>query len=110
MQSFTTYTARELRNLSGEVTRRAEQGELGLITKHGKPIMLTLPFDEVVLSLGVHRSLALQLFDAGQLTLAQAAKLADMPLEKFISLLGEVGINAVDYPAEELDDELEHAL
>ena len=110
MQSFTTYTARELRNLSGEVTRQAEQGKLGLITKHGKPIMLTVPFDEVVLSLGVHRSLALQLFDAGQLTLAQAAKLADMPLEGFISLLGEVGINAVDYPVEELEEELEHAL
>ena len=110
MQSFTTYTARELRNLSGEVTKQAELGNLGLITKHGKPIMLTIPFDEVVLALGVHRSLALQLFDAGQLTLAQAAKLADMSLERFIALLGEVGINAVDYPPEELDDELAYAL
>ena len=110
MQSFTTYSARDLRNLSGEVTRQAEMGNLGLITKHGKPIMLTVPFDEVVLSLGVHRSLALQLFDSGQLTLAQAAKLADMPLEKFIALLAEAGIDAVDYPAEELEKELEYAL
>lgn len=110
MQSFTTYTARELRNLSGEVTKQAEQGNLGLITKHGKPIMLTIPFDDVVLSLGVHRSLALQLFDTGQLTLVQAAKLADMPLERFIALLGEMGMNAVDYSTEELDDELEYAL
>lgn len=110
MQSFNVYTARELRNLSGEVVRQAEEGKLGLITKHGKPIMLTIPFDEVVLSLGVHRSLALNLFSSGQLTLSQAAKLASMPLEKFISLLGEAGIDAVDYSPDDLDNELEYVL
>ncbi len=110
MQSFNTYTARELRNLSGEVIKKAEAGELGLVTKHGKPVMLTIPFDDTLLSLGVHRSLALQLFESRQLTLTQAAKVADLPLEKFISLLGDSDIDAVDYPAEELDEELEHAL
>ena len=110
MQSFNVYTARELRNLSGEVIHQAEEGKLGLITKHGKPTMLTIPFDDVVLSLGVHRSLALNLFASGQLTLSQAAKLANVPLEQFISLLGETGIDAVDYSPDELESELEHAL
>ena len=45
---------------------------------YGKPVMLTIPFDDAVLSLGEHRSMALQLFDSGQLTLAQAAKLAGL--------------------------------
>ena len=110
MQSFQVYSARELRNLSGEVIQQAEKGQLGLITKHGKPAMLTIPFDDKVLALGVHRSLALSLFSSHILTLSQAAKLASLPLEKFISLLGEVGIDAVDYPPEELEDELEYAL
>ena len=110
MQSFNIYTARDLRNLSGEVIHQAEEGKLGLITKHGKPTMLIIPFDDIVLSLGVHRSLAVRLFSAGELTLSQAAKLASMPLEKFISLLGEAGVDAVDYPPEELEDELENAL
>lgn len=110
MQSFNVYTARELRNLSGELIQQAEEGKLGLITKHGKPTMLTIPFDETVLSFGVHRSLALNLFSSGQLTLAQAAKLAKMPMEKFISLLGEAGIDAVDYSPDELEGELAHAL
>jgi len=110
MQSFNVYTARDLRNLSGEVIHQAEEGKLGLVTKHGKPTMLTIPFDDVVLSLGVHRSLALSLFSSGQLTLTQAAKLAKMPLEQFIALLGEAGIDAVDYPPAELIDELEHVL
>lgn len=110
MQPYHVYTARELRNLSGEIIHQAEQGQLGLITKHGRPAMLTIPFDNTLLSEGVHRSLALNLFATHQLTIAQAAKLADMPLEAFISLLGETGIDAVDYEADELDDELKHAL
>lgn len=109
MQSFNVYTARELRNLSGELIQQAEEGKLGLITKHGKPTLLTIPFDKSVLSFGVHRSLALNLFSSGQLTLAQAAKLAKMPMEKFISLLGEAGIDAVDYSPDELESELAHA-
>lgn len=103
MQSFQTYTARELRNLSGELLEGAERGELGLITKYGKPAILAVPFDDVMLEQGVHRAIALNLFKSQQLTLAQAAKLAAMPLEAFMSLLKQVGINAVDYPAEELD-------
>ena len=110
MQPFHVYTARDLRNLSGEVIHQAEKGHLGLITKHGKPSMLTIPFDETVLSLGVHRSLALTLFSSRELSLPQAAKLADMPLESFIALLGEAGIDAVDYSPDDLEDELKHAL
>ena len=110
MQSFQVYSARELRNLSGEVIQQAEQGNLGLITKHGKPAMLTIPFNEALLSLGVHRSMALSLFASGLLSLAQAAKLASMPLEAFIGLLGEVDIDAVDYSPDELENELAHAL
>jgi prevent-host-death family protein len=110
MQSYQVYSARELRNLSGEVIQQAEHGNLGLITKHGKPVMLTIPFNEALLSLGVHRSMAASLFSTGELTLSQAAKLANMPLEAFIQLLGDVGIDAVDYSPDDLKEELEHAL
>ena len=110
MQTFQVYSARELRNLSGQVIQQAEQGNLGVITKHGKPAMLTIPFNETLLSLGVHRSMALNLFSAGLLSMAQGAKLADMPLEAFIHLLGDAGIDAVNYSPDELDDELTHAL
>ena len=78
-----------------------------VITKHGK---FTIPFDSKLLNHGVHRAMALQLFSSGHYTLQQAARFADMPLESFISLLGACGIDAVDYPADELDSDLENAL
>ncbi len=43
-------------------------------------------------------------------TVVQCAKLAGLSLEAFIELLGEVGIPAVDYPPEELEEEMAVAL
>lgn len=110
MDPLDVFTVRDLRQRSGDLLRDAEEGRLAVITKHGRPALLAVPFDERLLSYGVHRSLALHLFEGGQLTLSQSAKLAQLSLEAFIELLGEAGIAAVDYPPEELADELEAAL
>lgn len=52
----------------------------------------------------------LNMVQSRQLTLAKAAKFANMDLSSFIELLGASGIDAVDYPPEELERELEDAL
>ncbi len=110
MESIDVFTARDLRNRSGKLMRDAEQGRLSLITKHGRPKMVAVPFDKTLLEHGVHHALALHLFESGKLTLVQAAKIADMQVNDFIRHLGVVGINAVDYPPEDLEKELESAL
>lgn len=106
MENFDVFTARDLRNRSGELLKDAESGRVSLITKHGKPAILAIPFDKRLLDHGVHRAMALHLFEARQLTLAQSAKVADLSVEEFMDLLGEAGITAVDYPTEELADEM----
>jgi predicted HTH domain antitoxin len=40
------------------------------------------------------------------LTMERAAKLADLTIDAFMDLLAQTGANAVDYPPEELDQEL----
>lgn len=110
MQDIDIFTARDLRNRSDELLKYAEAGQISLITKHGKPAILAIPFDDHLLSYGVHRSLALRLFETHRITMSQAATMARLSLEEFIELLGETGISAVDYPAEELADEVRAAL
>jgi prevent-host-death family protein len=107
MEPLEIFTVRDLRQRSGELLREAEEGRLALITKHGRPAILALPFDERLLAHGVHRALALHLFEANQVSLAQAAKIATLSLEDFIELLGRAGIPAVDYDPAELAQELE---
>lgn len=110
MQSVEVYTARDLRNRSGELLKHVTDGNISIITRHGKPSILAIPFDAHLLQHGIHRTLALHMVQSRQLTLAQAAKLAEMDLASFIELLGASGIDAVDYPPEELTQELENAL
>lgn len=59
---------------------------------------------------GFHRKTAIDLFESGQATLAQAAKFADLSVEGFIELLGKAGVSAVSYSPDELAEELEIAL
>jgi prevent-host-death family protein len=83
MEPLDVFTVRDLRQRSGDLLRDAERGKLALITKHGRPAILAVPFAERLLSYGIHRALALNLF--------------------------ETGIAAVSYPAEDLEDEVEAA-
>jgi prevent-host-death family protein len=107
MEPLDIFTVRDLRQRSGELLREAEEGRLTLITKHGRPTILALPFDERLLAHGVNRALALHLFEAHQVSLSQAAKIASLSLEDFVELLGQAGIPAVDYDSAELAQEIE---
>lgn len=101
------FSVRDLRVRSGELLRDAENGRMAVITKHGRPAILALPFDEWLLKHGVARALALHLFETGRVTLARAAKLAEMSVEEFVQLLGAAEVDAVSYPPDELEAEVE---
>lgn len=103
MQAF---SIRELRERSGELSREAEEGRLALITRHGQPLFLSVPFTEDLLQLGVHTTLAVSLFKSGDMTSGRAAKLARMSLPKFLAHLSAQGVDVVDYDPAELEKEL----
>ncbi len=72
----------------------------------GRPLFVAVPLDEHLLREGVAVALAIRLFAEKAVSLGKAAKLADLPLEAFIEHLAARGIPAVDYPPEEVDEEL----
>ena len=106
MEAVNVFSVRDLRQHSGKLIKDAEKGHLALITKHGRPAILAVPFDEKLLELGVQRALALRLFEGRHLTLSQAAKLAAVSTEDFIALAGAAGAIVVDYPPEDLGEEV----
>jgi predicted HTH domain antitoxin len=101
-----TFTIRELRDKSGELSREAEDGNISLITKHGQPLMVSVPFDRALVESGVHVALALSLFKSSSLSLGMAARVARMSKIDFTELLSNLGIPVVRYDASELEDEL----
>ncbi len=110
MRTLDVFSVRDLRTRSGDLLKDAELGQMSIITKRGRPTILALPFDRRLLEQGVHRVLALRLFEDRQMTLAQAAKVAGLSLDEFLDLLASLGLAAVDYPPDELAGELDAAL
>ena len=91
---------------SSTLVREAEAGQVSIITKRGRPAVLALPFGSRLLEVGLDKDLALSLFERRLITMAKAAKLAGVTQDAFMDLIAESGLVAVDYPAEELADEL----
>jgi prevent-host-death family protein len=100
------FTVRDLRERTGELIRDAETGELSVVTKHGRPVFIAVPFDEKVMKSGVSTALAVKLYQEDVLSLGKASKFAGCSVAEFTECLGEAGIPIVRYSAEELDEEL----
>lgn len=101
-----TFTVRDLREHTGTLIHDAEEGKLSLITKHGRPIFLAVPFSEDLVNLGLPLTIAIKLYKEEAVTLEKAAKLANVSLEGFIEKLGKLGIPVVAYSKSELEKEL----
>jgi prevent-host-death family protein len=101
-----TFTVRDLREHTGQLIHDAEEGKLSLITKHGRPIFLAVPFDQTILECGLRPAMAVKLYQEEVITLEKAAKLAGMSVEAFIERLGLLGVAIVDYSSAELNKEL----
>lgn len=100
------FTARELREHSGDLIRGAENGELSIITKHGTPIFIAFPFDETLLREGVSVALAIKLFDEERISLSCAARLAGLLVSEMIDRLGRYGVAVIHTTDEDLEREL----
>src|SRR5438046_6384571 len=101
-----TFTVRDLREHTGALIHDAEAGKLSLITKHGRPVFLAVPFSEELLESGLRTSIALKLYQEEAISLGKAAKLSGHSTESFIEKLGKLGIPVVNYPASEIKQEL----
>ena len=100
------FTIRDLRARTGELVRDAEAGKLSVVTKYGRPLFVAVPFDDAVLEQGTSIAFAAKLYALDILTLARASRLAGLSMEAFIEKLGHLGIPVVDYPPDQLDEEL----
>lgn len=102
MESF---AVRDLREHTGDLVRNAENGEYSIVSKHGKPLFVALPFNDALLAAGVSVALADKMVLQGELSVASGAKLADMPYARYLQHLGAMGYSMLD-EATEIDAEL----
>ena len=102
MQAF---AVRDLREHTGELVRNAESGQLSVVSKHGKPLFIAVPFDDALLGAGVNVALADKLVFAGELSVGAGAKLASMVYADYLAHLGRQGYSMIDAQVD-LENEL----
>lgn len=101
-----TFSVRDLREHTGALIHNAEAGKMSLITKHGRPVFLAVPFIDELIEFGLRPTLAAHLYKEGVLTLAKAAKLSGESLEGFIARLSKLKISVIHYTIKDVDEEL----
>jgi prevent-host-death family protein len=102
------FAVRDLREHTGELVRNAEGGAYSVVSKHGKPLFVAVPFNDALLMSGVNVALADNLVQRGDISVAVGAKLAMMPRDRYMRHLGQLGYSfmAEENFAEELASEL----
>ena len=101
MQAF---AVRDLREHTGELVRNAESGHFSVVSKHGKPLFVALPFNDALLNAGVNVALADSLVQSGELSVGAGAKLAAMTYSAYLRHLGTIGYSMLG--DDDLEDEL----
>jgi prevent-host-death family protein len=94
------FAVRDLREHTGDLVRNAENGEYSVVSKHGKPLFVALPFNDALLTSGVSVALADKMVLQGELSVAAGAKLAGMPYARYLQHLGALGYSMLDESAD----------
>lgn len=74
-----------------------------------KTLVINIPNTADVDDKEARMSLASKLYERGKLTLGQAAELAGYSKETFMELLAEYNVAVVNYPVDELDEDIKNA-
>jgi len=98
---------RQLRERGADLETFALQGETLLLTKNGKPLYISIPYNDLTATEGTRKALALRLFEMEALSRGSAAKAAGLSLNEFMELAGREGISVIDYDKGELAQELD---
>ena len=96
---------RDLKNNPSSMTKPLEEGHSVFVTKHGKPIGITIPLTEEVLSMGVIKAVVLEQYKNGMISLGKMAELMGISKREAIKLLDDLGIDWMGYDKEELKEQ-----
>jgi len=100
---------RELKNNPSNMTKYLDNNESVFITKHSKPIGVTIPLNEDTLSIGIKNVIALEQYRDGLISLGKMAEFLSISKVEAMSLLNRLGIDWLEYSSDELADQVASA-
>lgn len=104
-----TIAIRDLKINPSTMTKYLEKNESVFITKHSKPIGITLPLNDDTLSLGLKNVVAIEQYKNGLISLGKMAEFLEISKKEAMSLVNRLELDWLDYDKEELVSQLQTA-
>ncbi|MBN2825275.1 MAG: UPF0175 family protein [Campylobacterales bacterium] len=104
-----TIAIRELKNNPSNMTKYLESNESVFITKHSKPIGITIPLNDDTFSMGLKQVVAIEQYQHGLISLGKMAEFLSISKKEAMALVNRLGIDWLDYDQEELETQVNNA-
>ncbi len=101
-----TLTDDELTRRPHQFIESAQRGEPTMVTRHGEPVLLSVPLGKGIESSEVRTLIAMTLFDCEHISLGLAARIAGVSCSEMINELGRRGVSVIRLQPGELEREL----
>lgn len=99
-------TIREIKNNPATMTSYLAEGKAVFVTRHGKPIGVTLPLDEGIVDHGVKELLYFDLYRKGEISFGKLAEFLGVRKDKLRKMFASMNMPVIDYAPAEVADEL----
>jgi len=99
-------TIRDLKNNPANMTHHLEKGVPVFLTKHGRPIGISLPLDNSLVNRSVKELFFFDLYNKGEISFGKLASFLEVSKARLREMFTALNMPIIDYPANEVEDEL----
>ena len=85
-------TIRDLKNNPSTMTKYLDEGSSVFVTRHGKPIGITLPLNDDIFSIGVKKTVAIELYKMNIISLGKMPDMLEIPKQEAMRLRNTLGV------------------
>jgi len=100
-------TLREIKNNPATMTTYLTEGKPVFLTKHGKPIGVTLPLNNSMVDQSIKELLYFDLYKKDEISFGKLAEFLGVRKDKLRRMFTALNMPVIDYPAHEVLEELE---
>jgi len=99
-------TLRDIKNNPATMTSYLLEGKPVFVTKHGKPIGITLPLDDSMVNQSIKELLYFDLYKKDEISFGKLAEFLGVRKDKLRRMFASMDMPVIDYDASEVLDEL----
>jgi len=99
-------TLRDIKNNPATMTAHLAKGNPVFVTKHGKPIGITLPLDDSMVNQSIKELLYFDLYKKDEISFGKLAEFLGVRKDKLRRMFASMNMPVIDYDVSDVLDEL----